>query len=77
MRGHSAALLVQNERTAIRQNLRRALWTIPRWYISRGVRWLLLGPAPSDRFLKQEALGFASGLLFYWQRRKDRESEIA
>ena len=40
MRGHSAALLVQNERTAIRQNLRRALWTIPRWYISRGVRWV-------------------------------------
>ncbi len=72
MRGHSAALLVQNERTAIRQNLRRALWTVPYWYAKRFLRQLLGGRVPNDQFLKEEALGFVSGLLFYWRHRNNQ-----
>jgi GT2 family glycosyltransferase len=70
MRGHAAALLVQNERTAIRQNLMRALWGLPKWYAKRVLRFILRGPSPSDRFLKQEVLGYVSGLMFYWRHRK-------
>lgn len=70
MRGHAAALLVQNERTAIQQNLWRAIWGAPVWYMKRFLRRLLRGAEPSDRFLKEEVSGYASGLLFYWRHRK-------
>ena len=70
MRGHAAALLVQHERTAIRQNLRRAFWDVPTWYLKRILHRLLRVPMPSDRFLKQEVLGYVSGLRFYWCHRK-------
>lgn len=66
MRGHSAALLVQHERTGIRANLSRAFWFLPRWYLLR-IGYVLLGGRESRDafFLKQEIMGYFSGILFY------------
>lgn len=72
MRGHSAALLVQNERTGIRANLRRALWGTPRWYAGRVWRRLCHGPRPEDRYLSQEVRGYLAGLVFYARRPRPR-----
>lgn len=65
MRGHSAALMVQYERSGNFGNLRRALLTMPRWYAGRLARRLVKGASEPDRFLFREILGYASGLLFY------------
>jgi GT2 family glycosyltransferase len=61
MRGHSAALLVQHERTGRWSNLRRAAFGIPAWYLRRAIRPM----QPRDRFLKEEAAGLISGIGFY------------
>lgn len=61
MRGHSAALLVQFERTGRVTNLRRAFLGLPRSYGRR----LLKRAQPRDRFLGREIRGFISGLGYY------------
>lgn len=61
MRGHSAALLVQYERTGRIANLRRAFLGLPRAYCRR----LLKRAYPRDRFLGREIGGFVSGLGYY------------
>ena len=68
MRGHSAALMVQYERSGNFGNLRRALLTMPRWYAARLARRLMRGAHDPDRFLFREISGYASGLLFYARR---------
>ena len=74
MRGHAAALLVQHERTGITANRNLALYGKPRWYLLRLWRWLRGRGDPQDRFLKEEILGYLSGLLFYYRnRRRDHE----
>jgi glycosyltransferase involved in cell wall biosynthesis len=74
MRGHAAALLVQHERTGIAANRRRALVQMPRWYAGRLLRRLRGARRPQDRFLREEVLGYLSGLWFYLQhRRENRE----
>lgn len=71
MRGHSAALMVQAERTGIGANRRQALWVTPRWYAGRVARKLTgRGGGPGDRFLWQEVRGYASGLIFYAKHRR-------
>nr|WP_176592992.1 glycosyltransferase [Sphingobium sp. EM0848] len=70
MRGHAAALMVQNERTGLRCNLRQALWWMPRWYAGRIWRRLWQGRTIEDRFLKQEVTGYFAGLLFYWRQKR-------
>ena len=70
MRGHSAALLVQFERSRNLGNLRRAFLELPAFYARRLARRLAMGPREQDRFLKDEIAGFASGLLFYARHRK-------
>ena len=70
MRGHAAALMVQNERTGIRANLRQALWLMPLWYAGRLWRRLRRGWSIEDRFLKQEVTGYFAGLLFYWRQKR-------
>ena len=73
MRGHSASLLVQNERTGIRANRALALWWKPKWYAGRIVRALVRrNRRPEDRFLSEEVRGYISGLIFYARRRRDR-----
>lgn len=75
MRGHSAALMVQYERTGIRANLKQALLVTPRWYawryVKRVLRPLLRKPAnATDRFLNEELAGYVAGLYFYAMRRR-------
>ncbi|MBP0113881.1 glycosyltransferase [Bradyrhizobium vignae] len=65
MRGHSAALLVQHERTGIRANRWRAYIWLPYWYSYRILRRILKPKKDDDRFLKEEIAGHLSGLLFY------------
>lgn len=71
MRGHAAALLVQHERTGISANRRRALVRMPRWYAGRLLRRLRGARLPQDRFLRQEVLGYLSGLWFYLRHRRE------
>ena len=70
MRGHAAALLVQHERTVspptgprhsgeCRAGMAGRLWSR-----LRGIR------TPQDRFLKEEILGYLSGLLFYYRNKR-------
>ncbi|MER8579609.1 glycosyltransferase family 2 protein [Mesorhizobium sp. M1423] len=70
MRGHSAALLVQHERTGIKANLKQALKWKPLWYVGRVRRRLLGRSVPEDRFLWSEIAGYVSGLLFYVRTRR-------
>ena len=70
MRGHAAALLVQYERTGIAANRTQALWRNPRWYGRRLLSRLRRGKSLQDRFLKEEILGYLSGLLFYLRNRR-------
>lgn len=70
MRGHAAALLVQHERTGIAANRTQAVYRMPRWYGGR-LRARLRGQStPEDRFLKEEILGYLSGLFFYYRNRR-------
>jgi glycosyltransferase involved in cell wall biosynthesis len=65
MRGHSAALLVQYERSRGLGNLLRVLVILPGYYAKRVVRGLWKGWRESDLFLGQEIRGYISGLEFY------------
>jgi hypothetical protein len=66
MRGHTAALLVQYERTGIAANRSRAVLFFPQWYFYRLLRKLLRRDPIGGRFLKQEVAGYLAGLLFYY-----------
>ena len=74
MRGHAAALLVQHERTGLAVNRHQAWVTMPSWYAGRLWSRLRGGPRPADRFLRQEILGYLSGLWFYL--RHPREGDV-
>ncbi|MGC6401657.1 glycosyltransferase family 2 protein [Sphingomonas sp. FW199] len=65
MRGHSAALLVQYERTGRRGNLWRLMVVMPRWYLRRAARTLIGRRRREDRFLWREISGYLSGIAFY------------
>jgi len=70
MRGHTAALLVQHERTGIAANRAQALRRMPRWYAGRLWDRLRGSSTPRDRFLKEEISGCLSGILFYYRNRR-------
>ena len=70
MRGHSAALLVQHERTGVKANLKQAFKWMPLWYLGRIRRKLLGRGVAEDRFLWREVAGYVSGILFYLRRRR-------
>lgn len=72
MRGHVAALLVQFERTGIVDNRARAFSILPRAYGRRLWNRLRGRKAPEDLFLREEVLGYLSGLLFYYRNRRTR-----
>jgi glycosyltransferase involved in cell wall biosynthesis len=67
MRGHTAALLVQFERSGHFGNLRRAFLGMPSWYARRLLRRVFKGPLERDRFLGREFTGFLSGLSYYFR----------
>jgi GT2 family glycosyltransferase len=66
MRGHAAALLVQHERTGIASNRNQAFLRMPRWYCQRIFRRIRGVKTAQDRFLKEEVLGYLSGLIYYY-----------
>jgi GT2 family glycosyltransferase len=70
MRGHTAALMVQHERTGIAANRARALRWMPAWYAGRFKRRLLGGQWVEDRFLRREVAGYVAGLRFYYRHRR-------
>lgn len=65
MKGHSAALLVQYERSRNRGNLWRAFNFLPRYYLGRGWKRLRYGVRPDNRFLGHEVAGFVAGIGYY------------
>lgn len=72
MRGHTAALMVQYERTGIAANRARAFRLMPAWYARRLARKLMGGRRIEDRFLAREIAGYVAGLRFYHRHRKQR-----
>lgn len=74
MRGHAAALLVQQERVPSIGNIFRLIVQLPATYARRCIRRLLVGPRDVDIFTREEISGLASGILFYLRTpRKPRE----
>lgn len=71
MRGHSAALLVQYERSGRAGNLRRLLLSFPVFYGRRLIKWLAFRRDPSARLLIQEMAGLLSGVAFYLRTPRD------
>jgi glycosyltransferase involved in cell wall biosynthesis len=68
MKGHSAALLVQYERSRNRGNLWRAFNFLPRYYVGRSWKRLRYGTRPENRFLGREIAGFIAGIAYYLRR---------
>lgn len=68
MKGHSAALLVQYERSRNRGNLWRAFNFLPRYYAGRSWKRLRYGKRPENRFLGREIAGFIAGIGYYLRR---------
>ena len=68
MRGHSAALLVQYERSGNLGNLRRTSITLPLWFGRRILKRALKGPTEDNLFLKEELSGYLSGIRYYSSR---------
>ncbi len=69
MRGHTAALMVQYERTGIAANRARAFRWMPAWYAHRLALRLLGRRRIEDRFLAREVAGYVAGLRFYHRHR--------
>lgn len=65
MRGHTAALLVQFERTRNWGNLRRLVVTLPHEYARRSVRYLVGRGGARDATLAQEIAGCIAGVWYY------------
>lgn len=72
MKGHSAALLVQYERSRNRGNLWRAFNFLPRYYLDRGWKRLRYGARPENRFLGREVSGFLAGIGYYLRHARSR-----
>ena len=67
MSGHTAALLVQYERTGEFGNLRRLLLTMPYHYTKAFLRRLIKGRDISNCLLKEEITGCLAGILYYFR----------
>ncbi|HEX4637312.1 MAG TPA: glycosyltransferase [Rhizomicrobium sp.] len=65
MRGHSAALLVQYERSGRKGNLRRLFVSFPQLYTRRLLKRLLSKSDASDLLTREEISGLLSGIWFY------------
>jgi GT2 family glycosyltransferase len=65
MRGHTASLMVQHERTGDRGNLRRAFITLPTYYAGSVLKRMARRGEARPQFLRQQVAGALSGLLYY------------
>ena len=72
MSGHTAALLVQYERTGHRGNLHRLAVQLPRYYGRRVARGLVRGFAGRDATLRTEVSGAVRGVAYYLRHRRPR-----
>lgn len=70
MSGHTAALLVQYERTGHRGNLHRLALQMPRYYGRRLARGLVRGFRGRDRTLGTEIKGAVRGVGYYLRHRQ-------
>ena len=65
MRGHSAALLVQYERSGRRGNLRRLFVSFPQFYARRLLKRIFSRNDASDLLAGDEIAGLLAGIWFY------------
>lgn len=72
MRGHTAALLVQFERTGNWGNIRRLVLTLPHEYARRSVRYLMGQGGARDATLAQEIAGCIAGVWYYFRTPRAR-----
>jgi GT2 family glycosyltransferase len=77
MSGHTAALLVQYERTGEFGNLRRLLLTMPHHYARALLRRLIKGRDISNCLLKEEIAGCLAGLLYYLRAQRPDANDAA
>lgn len=70
MRGHTAALLVQFERTGEAGNIRRLLLTLPFKYARTLAGRLIKRSRPTGRFVLQEMKGGLEGVVYYFVHRR-------
>lgn len=70
MRGHTAALMVQFQRTRERGNLRRAFVLLPRYYLELAIRRLQRRSSAKHLFLGKQIKGALAGIGFFlWHSR--------
>jgi GT2 family glycosyltransferase len=69
MRGHVAALLIQFARYKHWGNLRRLVWSLPKYYAGLLIVGLLIGFAPRYKTYLTEILGCLAGIKLYLQNR--------
>ncbi|MEZ4694945.1 MAG: glycosyltransferase [Rhodothermales bacterium] len=69
MRGHTAALLVQNEKTGGHGNLRRLFVSLPNYYGRLAVKRAINRNPKRGRYLFDEIAGYFSGIRFYLNNR--------
>ncbi|WP_239806107.1 glycosyltransferase family 2 protein [Croceicoccus hydrothermalis] len=70
MRGHTAALMVQYQRTGETGNLRRAFVLLPKYYLGLLANRLKNGLTNKNRFLAEQIKGAAAGIWFFIRNRQ-------
>ncbi|MDT0575464.1 glycosyltransferase [Croceicoccus sp. F390] len=65
MRGHTAALMVQYQRTGEKGNLRRAFILLPRYYLGLGFDRLTRRVSKDQHFVGKQIAGAISGIWFF------------
>ena len=75
MRGHTAALLVQFERTGNWGNIRRLALTLPYEYGRRVLRYLVVRGGARDATLSQEIAGCIAGVWYYLKTPRERAGQ--
>lgn len=76
MRGHTAALLVQYERTGDKGNLYRAFIALPAHYTRCLAGRLTDGRTGAERFLGDQIKGALAGIWFYARSRRPRRTAL-
>ncbi|WP_241557447.1 glycosyltransferase family 2 protein [Croceibacterium ferulae] len=70
MRGHTAALMVQHQRTGELGNLRRLFLKLPLHYVGLLTTRLFGSSSEKQRFLGEQVRGAAAGVWFFLRNRK-------
>jgi glycosyltransferase involved in cell wall biosynthesis len=73
MSGHTAALLVQYERTGEFGNLRHLFYELPKHYLRKIAKRIIRGRNYENFFLKDEMIGCVKGVWFYLTAKRSVE----